>query len=357
MKKLFLYILLLLVSGLGTWLVFKNRSVQSGPAFKAVNRPPESAPAGMVWIPGGEFLMGSDDPMAWEEERPAHQVRVRGFWMDQHEVTNAEFAAFVKATGYITDAEKAPVLEEIMAQLPPGTPPPDPKDLVPGSLVFSSPEQEVPLDDISNWWSWKHGATWRQPEGPGSTIEGREDHPVVQVSWNDAQAFCKWAGKRLPTEAEWEFAARGGLQGKNYVWGDESPTDEKVFANTWQGKFPSQNLQKDGYQRTAPVKSFSPNGYGLYDMAGNVWEWCHDWYDKYLFRTYEEEAVQDNPAGPASSRDPSQPYTPLRVQKGGSFLCHDSYCQRYRPSARQSSSPESGMSHVGFRCVKDIIQP
>lgn len=352
MKKIFLYILLLVAAGMGAWLLLGGRLTAL--VTPAENQPSTPPPAGMVWVPGGSFVMGSDDPMAWEEERPAHQVRVKGFWMDQQEVTNQEFAAFVQATGYVTDAEKAPVLEEIMAQLPPGTPPPDPSDLVPGSLVFTSPERDVPLDDIAQWWSWTHGTNWRQPEGPGSTITGRENHPVVQVSWNDAQAYCKWAGKRLPTEAEWEFAARGGLQGKNFVWGDEAPTDDKVFANTWQGKFPVQNLQKDGFVKTAPVKSFAPNGYGLYDMAGNVWEWCNDWYDKYLFRTYEAGVVQDNPVGPAASRDPAQPYTPLRVQKGGSFLCHDSYCQRYRPSARQSSSPESATSHVGFRCVKDI---
>lgn len=315
--------------------------------------PPGAPPTGMLWIPGGRFTMGSDDPMAWEEERPAHPVKVKGFWMDETEVTNADFARFVSATHYITDAEKAPKLEEIMAQVPPGTPPPDPKDLVPGGLVFHSTAKPVSTDDLTQWWRWEPGADWRHPEGPGSSIEGRELHPVVMVSWNDAQAYCKWAGKRLPTEAEWEFAARGGQEGKNFVWGDEAPTDNRVFANTWQGHFPDNNTKKDGFERTAPVKSFAPNGYGLYDMAGNVWEWCNDWYDKLLYQTYDEGEVIDNPRGPAASRDPDQPYTPLRVQKGGSFLCHDSYCQRYRPSARQASSPESGMSHVGFRCVKD----
>lgn len=311
------------------------------------------APKGMVWIPGGEFVMGSEDEIAWEEEMPAHKVKVRGFWMDTHEVTNREFAEFVKATGYVTDAEKAPKLEDVMAQVPPGTAPPDPADLVPGSLVFSPPATDVPLNDYRNWWSWMHGADWKHPRGKDSNIEGLDDHPVVHVSWNDAMAYCKWAGKRLPTEAEWEFAARGGLKEKNYTWGDEAPTDDKFFANTWQGRFPVVNLKKDGYMYTAPVKSFKPNGYGLYDMAGNVWEWCNDWYDKFLYRQYPEGSVQDNPQGPAKSSDPSNPFMPLRVQKGGSFLCHDSYCARYRPSARQSSSPESGMSHVGFRCVKD----
>lgn len=318
----------------------------------AESQPPGEAPEGMVWVPGGQFLMGSNDQMAWEEEGPAHNVKVKGFWMDVHEVTNKQFTDFINATGYVTDAEKAPVLEEIMAQLPAGTPPPDPKDLVAGSMVFSPPTSGVPLNDISAWWKWMHGANWKHPEGPGSDLVGREQHPVIHISWNDALAYCKWAGKRLPTEAEWEFAARGGLEGRNFVWGDEAPTDEKTYANTWQGKFPADNLKRDGYAGTAPVGQYAPNGYGLYDMAGNVWEWCQDWYDKNLYQSCGPGEVRDNPQGPSVSRDPSQPNMPLRVQKGGSFLCHDSYCQRYRPSARQASSPESGMSHVGFRCIR-----
>jgi len=345
MKKGLIAILVMLAAALGGYFLFAKKNSMS-------KRPSGEAPAGMTWIPGGSFMMGSDDPMAWEEERPAHKVKVKGFWMDITEVTNAAFAEFVKATHYVTDAEKKPILEEIMAQVPPGTPPPDPKDLVAGGLVFHATTTPVNTNDISQWWTWQPGADWQHPEGPGSSIVGREQHPVVMISWNDAQAYCKWAGKRLPTEAEWEFAARGGLDGKNFVWGDQAPTNDNVFANTWQGHFPDNNTKKDGFERTAPVKSFAANGYGLYDMAGNVWEWCNDWYDKLLFQTYEDGAVQDNPQGPAASRDPSMPYTPLRVQKGGSFLCHDSYCQRYRPSARQSSSPETGMSHVGFRCVK-----
>ncbi len=355
MKKILLPVCILLaITALTYFLLKRKGSVTPAPAAAAHS--PGDGPKGMRWIPGGVFMMGSDDPMAWAEERPAHNAKVHGFWMDEHEVTNAEFAAFIAATNYVTDAEKAPTLEEIMSQVPPGTPPPDPSLLVPGALVFEMPDHEVPLNDMRNWWSWKPGADWRHPEGPGSGIEGRENHPVVQVSWNDAQAYAKWAGKRLPTEAEWEFAARGGLAGKNFVWGDDAPTEEKVYANTWQGKFPAVNSKKDGFERTAPVKSYSPNGYGLYDMAGNVWEWCEDWYDKTLYRNLPAGSVQDNPQGPSKSNDPDQPYTPLRVQKGGSFLCHDSYCWRYRPSARQSSSPESGMSHVGFRCVKDAGQ-
>lgn len=345
MKKGIIAVAILLFAGVAGYLMYNKKPGDSKPAG--------DAPEGMAWIPGGQFTMGSDDPMAWEEEKPAHQAKVHGFWMDKTEVTNAEFARFVAATHYITDAEKAPKLEDIMQQVPPGTPPPDPKDLVAGGLVFQPTAVPVSTDDISQWWHWQPGADWQHPEGPQSDIKGREQHPVVMISWNDAQAYCAWAGKRLPTEAEWEFAARGGLDKKNYVWGDSSPNDSTVYANTWQGHFPDNNTGKDGFLRTAPVKTFTANGYGLYDMAGNVWEWCNDWYDKMLYQTYEEGQVQENPQGPAGSRDPAQPYTPLRVQKGGSFLCHDSYCQRYRPSARQSSSPETGMSHVGFRCVKD----
>jgi formylglycine-generating enzyme required for sulfatase activity len=315
----------------------------------------EPAPPGMVWIPGGEFTMGSDDELAWPDEKPAHRVRVTGFWMDETEVTNAQFKAFVAATGYVTTAEKPVDLAEILRQSPPGTPPPPNEKLVPGSLVFvgtGGPVGIVGREVHRQWWKWTPGACWRHPEGPGSTIEGKDDHPVVHVSWHDAVAYAKWAGKRLPTEAEWEFAARGGLDGKPYVWGDEKPSDTALFANLWQGEFPHKNTARDGYQRTAPVKSFAANGYGLYDMAGNVWEWCSDWYQIDLYRHRAGKGVIVNPAGPPKSFDPRQPYTPLRCQKGGSFLCNDSYCTRYRPSARHGCTPDTGMSHVGFRCVK-----
>lgn len=310
-------------------------------------------PAGMVWIPGGRFTMGTNSEEAWEDERPAHGVRVAGFWMDETEVTNAQFQSFVEATGYVTTAEKKPDLDEIMSQVPKGTPPPPPEILVPGALVFTPPEEAVPLHDVAGWWKWTPAADWRHPEGPGSQIDDRADHPVVHVSWDDAIAFAKWAGKRLPTEAEWELAARGGLHDKPFVWGDEPPTDKAVFANLWQGEFPNRNLRSDGFDRTAPVRSFPPNGFGLYDMAGNVWEWCQDWYQRDLYRQRTVE-VTDNPAGPAHSFDARQPQpdAPLRVQRGGSFLCHVSYCSRYRPSARHGCSPDTGMSHVGFRCVQ-----
>lgn len=307
---------------------------------------------GMVWIPGGEFQMGTNDALGWPEEKPAHRVRVAGFWMDATEVTNAEFARFVAATGYKTTAEVPPKLEEIMKQLPPGTPKPPPEKLVAGSLVFVMPKQVQGTQDYSQWWQWTPGADWRHPEGPGSSIDGKDNHPVVHVSWDDATAYAKWAGKRLPSEAEWEFAARGGLDGKTYVWGNDPPSDTHLVANLWQGTFPTLNTQLDGFVRTAPVGHFAPNGYGLFDTAGNVWEWCADWYQPDLHRTRIGQGVLPNPTGPGQSRDPGRPFMPLRVQKGGSFLCHSSYCTRYRPSARQGSSPDSGMSHVGFRCVK-----
>ncbi len=311
-----------------------------------------AAPRGMIWVPGGEFVMGTDSETAWPEERPAHRVRVDGFWMDEHEVTNAEFAAFVKATGYITTAERAPSAEEILRQSPPGTPAPPPELLVPGSLVFTPPDRPVPLDDYSQWWKWTPGASWKHPDGPDSTIEGKDAYPVVHVSWDDAAAYARWAGKRLPTEAEWERAARGGLESKPYVWGDQAPSDNRaIYANIWQGEFPNRNATRDGFAGVAPVKSFPPNGYGLYDMAGNVWEWCADWYQRDLYQSRAGQGVVINPAGPERSSDPANPFEPHRVQRGGSFLCSDDYCTRYRPSARQGGAPDTGMSHVGFRCV------
>jgi formylglycine-generating enzyme required for sulfatase activity len=317
-----------------------------------IGQVPPNAPPGMVWIPGGEFTMGTDSELGWPDEKPAHRVRVDGFFMDATEVTNAQFRRFVDATGYVTTAEKPPVLEEIMRQSPPGTKPPAKEDLVPGSLVFQMTKGPVDLRDYSQWWHWTPGANWKHPEGPASNLDGRDEHPVVQVSWDDAVAFAHWAGKRLPTEAEWEFAARGGLDGKPYVWGEEAPgAGGKWQANIWQGQFPWKNTKEDGYERTAPAKSYAPNGHGLYDMAGNVWEWCADWYDRELYRRRAGRGVIVNPTGPDSTIDPNCPSMPQRVQRGGSFLCSDAYCSRYRPSARHGCSPDTGMAHVGFRCV------
>lgn len=268
------------------------------------NAPP-APPPGMVWVPGGEFTMGTDAEVGWPDEKPAHRVRVDGFFMDETEVTNAQFRAFVAATGYVTTAEKPPNVEEILRQSPPGTPPPSKERLVPGAVVFTPPAGAVNLKDFRQWWTWTPGASWRHPEGPGSDLAGRDDHPVVQVSWDDAAAYAKWAGKRLPTEAEWEFAARGGLDGKLYAWGDEKPTDTRVFANLWQGEFPHKNTVADGFVRTAPVKSFAPNGYGLYDLAGNVWEWCGDWYQRDLYRWRAGKDAIANPPGPDRPHDTS----------------------------------------------------
>jgi len=322
-------------------------------------------PAGMVWIPGGEFTMGSTDPLARPDESPLHRVRVDGFWMDVTEVTNAQFAEFVKATGYKTVAERPVDWEELKKQLPEGTPRPDEKMLLPGSLVFTPPDQPVDLRAYEQWWSWTTGASWRHPQGPGSSIDGKDNHPVVHIAYEDAVAYCNWAGKSLPTEAQWEFAARGGLDHTINVWGNE-PVDAKR-ANIWQGHFPDKNTAEDGFALAAPVKSFPPNAFGLYDMAGNVWEWCSDLYrpDTYARRMLEldqagkkgADRVIANPTGPARSYDPRNPDSPeSRVHRGGSFLCNDSYCASYRPSARMAAPPDTGLQHLGFRCVMSPAQ-
>ncbi|WP_375446902.1 formylglycine-generating enzyme family protein [uncultured Fibrella sp.] len=320
-------------------------SAQAMPPGKSGNR------TGMVAIPAGTFLMGADNDQARPDEYPKHSVCLDGFWMDATEVTNAQFARFVKATGYITTAERKPDWEEMRKQLPPGTPKPADNLLVASSLVFSAPAQISSLADYSQWWQWVAGADWRHPEGPGSSIVGKENYPVVQVSWDDARAYANWAGKRLPTEAEWEWAARGGLRKAIYPWGNEPVDAGKPKANSWQGTFPVTNTKRDGFDQSAPVKSFIPNGYGLYDMAGNVWEWCSDYYRPDYYQTQARAGVVKNPTGPLQSVDPDEPTVPKRVQRGGSFLCNDSYCSSYRSSARMKSSPDTGLSHTGFRCV------
>jgi formylglycine-generating enzyme len=306
---------------------------------------------GMVWIAGGEFTMGTDSDLGWPEEKPAHRVAVSDFWIDETEVTNSQFREFVDDTGYVTTAEKPPSLAEIMAQLPPGTPAPPQNELIAGSLVFTMTEVAVDLKDYTQWWKWTSGADWKHPEGPQSDISDRDEHPVVHVSWDDAAAFAKWAGKRLPTEAEWEFAARGGLTNSPYVWGSEAPSDTHLHANIWQGEFPHSNTIADGFTRTAPVRSFASNAFGLFDMAGNVWEWCADAYDPTAYARRSRSKVTMSPLV-KFSRDPRNPHSNSRVQRGGSFLCNDVYCSRYRPSARHGLSSDTGMSHVGFRCVR-----
>jgi formylglycine-generating enzyme len=323
----------------------------SSPKTTAAEKELGEAPPGMVWIPGGKFIMGTDDPEANPAERPAHRVRVSGFWIDQTEVTNAEFRRFIDATSYVTTAERPVDWEQLKTQVPPGTPKPPDDQLVPGSLVFTPPDRPVPLDDITNWWKWVPDASWRHPEGPGSSIAGKDNYPVAHISWDDAVAYAKWAGKRLPTEAEWEFASRGGLEGKKYAWGDEFRPGGKTLANTWQGHFPETSTDEDGFPRTSPVKSFPPNGFGLYDMIGNVWEWCSDWYRPDTYRLDAGSSPVVNPMGPEKSYDPDEPYQPKRVTRGGSFLCSANYCTNYRPSARRGTATDSGSSNLGFRCV------
>ena len=313
------------------------------------------APAGMNWIPGGEFRMGTDDPNSMPNERPAHLVKLDGFWMDQHPVTNAEFRKFVEATGYLTTAERPVEWEELKKQLPPDTAKPPDDKLKPGSLVFTPPDHPVDLRDMSQWWTWTTGANWKHPDGPASTIEKKDDYPVVQMSWDDAAAYAKWAGKRLPTEAEWEYAARGGAKtNTRYAWGDKFRPDGKFMANTFTGDFPYKNTAEDGYAGISPVRAFPPNGYGLYDMGGNVWNWTADIYRADTHATEKAAGVCCNPTGPKAALDPvrEMPMCMERVIKGGSFLCHPSYCESYRPTARRGTPPDTGSSHVGFRCVK-----
>lgn len=298
--------------------------------------------------------MGTDSGRGREDERPAHAVFVSGFWMDEAPVTNREFARFVEETGYITTAERAPTMEEIMSQLPAGSPPPPKESLVPGSLVFVQPQKKPRRLHHAFWWEWTPGASWKHPKGPGSSIKGKEDHPVTHMSWYDAKAYAKWAGKRLPTEAEWEVAARGGLSQAEFPWGDEEFSEQEPQAQIWVGSFPCQSKHQEGYVGTKQVKSFSPNHYGLYDLAGNVWEWTADWYRYDTYKEQHKQGVVRNPQGPSSSFDPAEPAAKKRVQRGGSFLCHDSYCTGYRVAARAKTTPDTSLSHTGFRCVKDV---
>jgi formylglycine-generating enzyme required for sulfatase activity len=325
------------------------------PTIANHDSPPASAPAGMAWIPGGEFSMGANNPpdmddvgmKATLDARPIHRVYVDGFYMDKTDVTNAEFARFVKATGYVTVAERKPKAEDF-----PGAPP---ENLVAGSVVFAAPDHPVSLNNYLQWWTYIPGANWRHPIGPDSDIKGKDNYPVVQIAYEDAQAYAKWVGKRVPTEAEWEFAARGGLAGKPFVWGDEFRPMGKWMANTHQGHFPDKDAGEDGYMGISPVAKFAANGYGLYDMAGNVWQWTSDWYRPDYYRQLAEGGVARNPQGPDSAYDPSEPGQPKKAQRGGSFLCTDQYCSRYILGTRGKGEVSTGTNHLGFRCVKNVV--
>ncbi len=331
-----------------------------GPTIENAGRPSEPAPAGMVWIPGGEFSMGSNVdseslcslPGVTRDAAPIHRVYVDGFWMDSTEVTNKQFAEFVEATGYVTVAEREPTQEEF-----PNAPP---ENLIAGSTVFAPTEKPVPLDNYFQWWSYIADTNWRHPAGPESSIEGRDNFPVVQIAFEDAQAYATWAGKRLPTEAEWEFAARGGSPGQLYAWGNQLKVDGKFVANIYQGEFPVNggDTAEDGFVGVAPVAQYPPNGYGLFDVGGNVWEWTSDWYRADYYKTlHDAEPVARNPKGPESSFDPAEPMEKKRVHRGGSFLCTDLYCTRYMVGTRGKGEISTASNHVGFRCVKPNTVP
>lgn len=301
--------------------------------------------------------MGAEaSKMALAREFPKHQVQVSSFYMDIHEVTNAQYAAFIEATGYQTVAERPINWTVLKEQLPPDTPKPSSDLLQPGSMVFTQNKEVFNLIDFSQWWRWVQGANWKHPFGPESSIKGKENEPVVHICYEDATAYAEWCGKRLPTEAEWEWAARGGLKNKTYPWGNEPLDEGSQKCNYWTGLFPAKNTRIDGYEGIAPVMTYGANAYGLYDMAGNVWEICADWYDANYYQRCLDEQIIKNPNGPTTWYYPREPKDPKRVVRGGSFLCNDSYCSSYRVSARMPYSQDTGMSHTGFRCVQDIVQ-
>lgn len=319
-----------------------------------------STPEGMVWVEGKTFVQGAkpDDPHALPREFPPHEVTVDGFFMDITEVTNKQFLAFVEATGYVTVAERPIEWEEMKKELPPDTPKPADSLLQPGSLIFNKEVNAVSdMDNYTQWWTWKIGANWKQPQGPGSTIEGKDDYPVVHIAYEDAMAYCEWANRRLPTEAEWELAAQGTYTASIYTWGDD-PAPLNLSANTWQGTFPIKNESIDGFDFIAPTKSFPPNSIGLYDMLGNVWELTSDWYHENYYKNLDLSQPIINPKGAEEPFSPGNPYQKEHIIKGGSFLCHASYCASFRISARMGAEPNSASDHVGFRTVatSDMIR-
>ena len=330
----------------------QNNSSQNNSSQKSSI--PQNTPEGMVWIPAGVYKQGASakDKIALPHEKPKHSVQIDGFYMDITEVTNAQFSKFIDATNYITTAEQPIDWALIASQLPPGTPKPHDSILQPGSLLFKKTKTSVPnLYDFSQWWKWSIGANWKEPNGKGSTISGKESHPVVHVSFKDAQAYCKWAGRRLPTEAEWEYAARGGKKDKIYFWGDFV---DKLSSNvnSWEGEFPVSNTQADGFEKSAPVKSFPPNDFGLYEISGNVWEWTSDWYNVNYYAILASKAeVSSNPKGAQSAYNPNNPQISEKIIRGGSFLCNASYCASYRVSSRMATDPNTSLEHLGFRTV------
>ncbi len=326
--------------------------------LEVITLPPEGieAPEGMVWIPGGNFLQGASDAdkLAMNHEKPQHRVAIDGFFMDETEVTNAQYAEFVKKTGYITIAERELDWEELKNQLPAGTPKPHDSIMQPGSLTFKKTKNKLPnLYDYSQWWDWTIGASWKYPKGPGTDIIGKENFPVVHIAYQDAVAYCKWAGKRLPTEAEWEYASKGGLTNALFSWGNDG-TKLSEKANTWEGEFPNENTEEDGFENKAPVKSYPANGYGLYDMAGNVWEYTQDWYDTRYYEHSTGSGPKKNPRGASSPYNPNNLQVQEKIIKGGSFLCSASYCASYRPSARMANALDSSQEHLGFRTVISV---
>ncbi len=350
MKSFSILLIYSLLLAIAFWPSKASQPIKEGKL--ALLNSPKIPVKGMVWIAGGQLVMGSNETEAYVVEKPAVEVHVKGFWMDATEVTNSDFEKFVDATGYKTLAERPVDWEELKKQLPPNTPKLSDEDLAPGSMVFTPPTQRVSLHDHSAWWSWVKGANWKHPEGPESNLVGREMHPVVHIAYEDAVAYANWIGKRLPTEAEWEFAAKGGITGKKFAWGDEFTPNGTFLANTFQGVFPTQDEGKDGYKSTAPVRSFPPNNYGVYDLIGNVWELTSDWFDALKHARIAGKAPKLD-VGMNPCYNPSNPYAMERVIKGGSFLCASNYCMNYRPSARQGQAIDSGSSNVGFRLVSD----
>lgn len=339
-KKIGIFVTLILSSILTVFLFHQELNfLGTASTSQAQNSTIHSCPQDMVWIGGGSFKMGDDEH--YIEEHSAQDVRVDGFCIDQHEITNSQFAQFVKETGYVTIAER-PLSAEEFPQL-------SEEQRAPGSLVFVQPPPGQAVRELG-WWHWMPGADWRHPEGPETNIEGKENYPVVQIAYEDAQAYAEWAGKSLPTEAQWEFAAKGGLKNATFSWGNTYSPDK---ANTWQGKFPFKNLEKDGFYGTAPVESFAANGYGLYDMTGNVWEWTVDWYR--IGHHGKEHQVNPTVSDPSKSLDPREPGIAKHVIKGGSYLCAKNYCSRFRPAAREAQAPDTGTSHIGFRLVSESL--